>query len=221
MTHPSRPRAVTTLCVVLAGASCSPTAAPVTAPVPSAPSASAAPPATARAGWEGPWGRFHSKRHDAWVQLPDGAAWKIDDHKTSWLVARHPATSTTLRFKLFREEHAVSRDRCEALARRDDPTLPREDDAAIDRTDAVLPGWDGHGFAVVTAARGADAPIVGQYLAWGASIRRCFVLHVTTSAQGGDAAAAVGARLADLPELARKVSFDDATAGPGRVPVAP
>ncbi len=202
----------------LALAGCAATAAPTTAPAPAASGSGEAPAPQTGAGWDGAWGRFHSKRHDAWLQLPDGATWKIDDHRSSWLVARHPATSTTLRFKLYREEHAVNRDRCLALARRDDPSLPEEGEAAIDRADALVPGWDSHGFAIVGGARGADAALTGQYLAWGASVRRCFVLHVSTTARGATAAAAVGARLADAADLARRLSFEEPTAGPGRVP---
>lgn len=213
-----------TIAGALSCAACTSTPTPSPAPSPSASStasASSASSARARIGWEGAWGRFHSRRHGAWLQLPDGAAWRIDDHKASWLVARHPATSTVLRFKLFREEHAVNRDRCEAMMRRDDPTLPREDDAAIDRADAPVAGWDSRAFAVVSASRDADAPLVGQYVAWGASIRRCFALHVATSARGADAAATLGARLAELPELTKRLSFEDTTAGPGRAPVSP
>ncbi len=208
-------RARTVLLVSLACAGCS--TPPALSPSPAPTSSAAAPPpsTSARVGWSGPWGRFHSRRHDAWLQLPDGAAWKIDDHRSSWLVARHPATSTVLRFKLFREEHAVNRDRCEALARRDDPTLPIEDDAAIDRADAVLSAWDSHAFSVVTPGRVGSHAIVGRYLAWGASIRRCFALSVTTTA---DSAAEVGARLAELPDLTKRLSFEEPTAGPGRVP---
>ena len=199
---------------------------PAPSPAPPAPQPSAAPsgssaPAVAGTGWEGPWARFHSKRHDAWLQLPNGPTWRIDDHKSSWLVAKHPTTNTALRFKLYRDEHAVNRDKCEAMARREDPTLPREDETAIDRADALLPGWDSHAFSVVSTGKKGGGPVVGQYLAWGAAIRRCFVLHVSTSSESPAGAAQVGARLADLPELMKKVSFEDATEGPGRLPVGP
>lgn len=213
--------AVAAVSTMLVGCTPSPSPSP-----PGAPSASSAPEPGASAmpvgsGWEGPWGRFHSKRHDTWMQLPNGATWKIDDHKSSWLVAKHPATSTVLRYKIYREEHAVNRDKCEAMARKEDPTLPREDETAIDRADSVLAGWDSHAFAIVTAGKKGQGPLVGQYLAWGANTRRCFVLHVTTTSEGPAAAREVGVRLADLPELTKKLSFEDATEGPGRLPVGP
>lgn len=211
--------------LVLAG--CTRPAQPVTPPPQGSAGAPAeSPPPTS--GWEGgAWGRFHSRRHDLWLPLPDGAAWKIDDHGTSWLVAKHPASSSTLRLRMFREDHAVNKAKCEALGRAAEPALPKElEGRLVDASDNVLPGWDGHGFSVVAATRPRPAPpggaapppvLVGQYLGVAANIRRCLVVHFATQAPTGSEAV-IGARLADVLEIVRRIQVEDDLAGPTRTP---
>ena len=45
---------------------------------------------------EASWGKFRSKRFQLTVPLPDGRAWKIDDHRAPELVATHAATDSRL-----------------------------------------------------------------------------------------------------------------------------
>src|SRR5262245_42562151 len=75
-------------------AACGPAAQP---PPPPPPTPTAAPAAERASDLEtGKVGEFHSKRFQITLPLPDGRAWKIDDHSGTWLVATHAASSSEL-----------------------------------------------------------------------------------------------------------------------------
>lgn len=61
--------------------------------------------------------RFRSARFELSVPFPDGRAWRIDDHRGPYLVATHPATSSTFTLGLWSETELMNRQRCEAAAR--------------------------------------------------------------------------------------------------------
>jgi hypothetical protein len=209
------------LCSALTLAACSP-APPPTSPSP-ATSASAPSGPVGAAGWEsGPWARFHSLRHDAWLTLPDGPHWRIDDHTAEWLVATHAATASRLEVRLFRQNGPVNREKCEAAARASNPKLPEDDPKTrVDsRRDDVVPGWDGYEFASVTPKKDAQGALVlqGDVFAVAARIHACFAVHYVTTKSGAGAEETIASRLADVSELIRKTTFEDEREGPGRVP---
>src|SRR5258706_16120586 len=70
------------------------------------------------------WGTFHSKRFEFSIGLPDGGAWKIDDHRTGWLRATHEATRSSVAFRNWNESDNVTRKGCYARARDWDAGLP-------------------------------------------------------------------------------------------------
>src|SRR5207253_11167008 len=63
------------------------------------------------------WGRFHSKRFQLSIPLPDGKTWKIDDHSKPELVATHAPTSSRVTVITTTEEELVNRKHCETRAR--------------------------------------------------------------------------------------------------------
>ncbi len=75
------------------------------------------PPAVAFPDDPAPLPRFHSQRLALYLPLPDGKAWRIDDHSRPELVATHAPTQSTVRVAVFRTEGLVGRHECEALAR--------------------------------------------------------------------------------------------------------
>ena len=151
-----------------------------------------------------------------WLPLPDGRGWAIDDHKSEWLVATHAASTSVLRLRTLREDHAMSHAKCEASARAKDPSLPREDQGRLIATaDDLLPGWDARSIAIVIPREGS---LEGQLTLYAANVRRCLVVHFATRSSARDAEAAIGARLGDVTDLLRKITIEDDRAGPGREP---
>ncbi len=72
----------------------------------------------------GRWGTYHSKRLELSLALPDGRAWRIDDHSTLWLRATHAASSSALLARVWFEPSPVNDERCYARAREWEPRLP-------------------------------------------------------------------------------------------------
>lgn len=231
MSRPERaaaPRALAASRALLAAAlgslvlACAPASGPQ-APAPG-PAASSEPAfGAAPSGFEGgAAGKFHSKRFDLWLQLPDGKGWRIDDHRGAWLVATHAASASSLGLRLDIEDSAINRSRCEARARERDPSLPPESppQTVEIREKDVIKGWDARSIVQVSVqGRGQPSQVVeGHQMVFAALVRKCLVLHLATRATGPGAEAAVGARLGELAELVRTLRIDDDLAGPGREP---
>ncbi len=53
---------------------------------------------------EAQWGEFVSRRFGVRVPLPDGRAWRIDDHGESWLSAVHGSGGGELALRVWRED---------------------------------------------------------------------------------------------------------------------
>lgn len=167
-------------------------------PAPSPPRAATV---TAPAFETGRWGEYRSRRFDLVVPLPDGRAWRIDDHASGWLVATHPPTSSVLLVRTWTEDAIVNRERCEARARlwRD---LPRRDSIELveERAIPVPPDFDTHVEIGVQGATGEDGAIEGVAMAFGGWAHRCFAYVLTTAAHGHGAERVVGERLAVMVE---------------------
>ncbi len=163
----------------------------LTAPLPSP----TPPPLSAAA-----WGTFHSERFELLLPLPDGRAWRIDDHGGPWLTATHAASESTLVARSWTEDGRVSRQRCEERARLwrtlPDPTHAEEVNA---RTLDAPAGFDT--FVSVGLLPGKpDAPVSGFAVAFGGHGHRCFAWAYTTTARGAGAGPVLGERLATMVE---------------------
>jgi hypothetical protein len=204
---------------VAVACSCGPQHQPARQPAPAPSTSSAAPGGLPDIRW----GRFPSKRFDLSVPLPDGPAWRIDDHRTNWLVATHPASSSTVRARMWREPGLMSRERCEARARewtRDIPVL--QEARILERraaSEVPAPGFDTELVTGVARADAATGTVEGFAMAFGASMKRCVALVFTTSASGPDASLRVGDRLGVGARILEGTTFQSELTPPGREPL--
>jgi hypothetical protein len=150
------------------------------------------------------------------LPLPDGPAWRIDDHTSPALVATHARTRSRVLVAVFRAEEPVGRGsadngsvgrgsadngivgraQCEDLARAGGllPTGPfRTLDDEVEVTQSTFDT------RVRVALRpGADPrqPLVGEVMAVGGFLRKCYVFDFTTEVDGADDEPALSSRLA-------------------------
>ncbi|MBX3262481.1 MAG: hypothetical protein KF782_22565 [Labilithrix sp.] len=125
------------------------------------------------------WGKFHSKRFQATIPLPDGRAWKIDDHRGPELVAVHAPTDSRLTLVATQEDELMNRQRCEERARArgwvTKPTLSTVEDQVTVGPDA----YDSRVWVAVDAA-GEGGALEGHVFLFGAFLRRCLLVHLST-----------------------------------------
>ncbi|MBX3207916.1 MAG: hypothetical protein KF764_22915 [Labilithrix sp.] len=150
------------------------TRSPADAP---APAQSKAAPEYARE--DAAWGKFHSKRFQATIPLPDGRAWKIDDHRGAELVAVHAPTDSRLTLVATQEDELMNRQRCEQRARDRGwvmkPTLSTVEDRVTVGPDA----YDSRVWVAIDPA-GEGGTIEGHVFLFGAFLRRCLLVHLAT-----------------------------------------
>jgi hypothetical protein len=144
---------------------------------------------------EGSWGKFHSKRFQVSIPLPDGRGWKIDDHSRPWLFAVHEATSSKLWLTATREDELVNRAKCEARAR-NMGWVPGTTLTTVEDSVTVGPeGYDSRVWVAIDAARPAGA-LEGHVYLFGAFIRRCLLVHLETRVASAEHEAVLSSRLA-------------------------
>ena len=196
-----RPTRLTSLAVVaLSACAAPPPVVPVPPPVAVAVAVPSPPPPPAFTA--SAWGTFHSERFGLRLPLPEGHAWRIDDHGDPWLSATHAAEGSTLLVRSWTEDGRATRSRCEERARLW-RTLPDRGQAEVmqDRSIDAPVGFDTQLLvATVPGKAGSGAPIAAFALAFGAHGHRCFAWAYTTSAAGAGAERVVGERLAAMVE---------------------
>jgi hypothetical protein len=188
---PRRPHPI--LLFVLAG--CGAPSAPLPQPAPPPPAVASAPPPSAET-----WGAFRSERFELTLPLPDGHAWRIDDHDGPWLSATHAPTESTLLVRSWTEDGRATRQRCEERARlwRTLPDPARAVEVQARSIDAPA-GFDTF-VAVGVLAGKPDEPTSGFAVAFGGRGHRCFAWAYTTAARGPGAGALLGDRLGAMVE---------------------
>jgi hypothetical protein len=193
--------------------------APAPAPGPSAPPQA---PASAPATFEGArWGKFHSKRFDFSLALPDGSAWKIDDHRSKWLDATHAATHSSLLARSWNEEQNVTRKACYAQAREWERVLPDLDSQPLidDGIKKVLGNEDARVAVGLDARTPSTQGIDGFVVVIVGSVKRCMVFAFQTHADGQGAGDEIASRLAIIAErFVPSLSLDQSFA-PSREPL--
>jgi hypothetical protein len=166
-------------------------ATPVTAVAP------ARPPAPEFTDDPRPLPRYHSKRLSLSLPLPDGAAWRIDDHTRPELVATHARTRSRVVVALFRAEALVGRSQCEALAR-DRKLVPEGELHTLENvTDVTQQNYDTRIWVAVEPGSGPGAPMTGHVLAFGGFLRKCYVFDFSTQVDG----------VSDEPVLSSRLAF--------------
>jgi hypothetical protein len=125
------------------------------------------------------WGRYHSKRFLLSFPLPDGKTWRIDDHSRPSLLALHEPTSSRVAILTTQEDDLVNRQKCEDRARAlgwiASPTLTTVDDQTTIGPEA----YDSRIWVALDAAKPGGA-LEGHVYLFGAFVRRCLLVHVST-----------------------------------------
>ncbi len=139
--------------------------------------------------------RFRSARFELSVPLPDGHAWRIDDHHEPLLVATHAATRSRLVLGITVERDLTNRQRCEAFARERGLV---HDEALKSVADEVIVGPGRYDSRVSVAALpgAARQTLAGHVFLFGGYMRKCLFVHYETLAGEGDDEASISARLA-------------------------
>jgi hypothetical protein len=184
---------------------CTPSASlPAPPPPPSAPPPVAPPSFAASA-----WGTFTSKRFELRIPLPDGHAWRIDDHHGPWLEATHAASESALAVRSWTEDGRATRRVCEERARlwRTFPDAASAESVEEHSIDAPS-GFDTF-VAVGVMAKKPGEPVNGFALAFGGHGHRCFAWAYTTTGRGPGAAELLGERLATMVERSlRRIVYE-------------
>jgi hypothetical protein len=124
--------------------------------------------------------RFHSLRFKLSVPLPDGRAWKIDDHNDRALRARHAATRSTLTVVTFTEPELMSRQRCLDRAI-EMGLLALHDPLTIEDRATIGPdAFDTRIWIALEARASPTAALTGHALLIGGYIRKCLFVHYAT-----------------------------------------
>ncbi|MCL2449113.1 MAG: hypothetical protein FWD17_09210 [Polyangiaceae bacterium] len=140
--------------------------------------------------------RYRSKRLGLSLPLPDGQAWRIDDHSRPELVATHAATRSTVRVAVLRAPANVGRSQCENLAR-DAHLVPAGAMETLDEETTVTQGtFDTEVRVGLFVGDRPGEPLVGHVLAFGGSLRKCYVFDYSTEVDGAAQEPALSARLA-------------------------
>jgi hypothetical protein len=168
------------------------------------------------AGWSG----VHSGRFAMTIPLPHAGGWVVDDHSRAELVAIDRATKSTLVVLREIEPDLVNHTMCEGRAR----TLglvPSEPTRTIE--DVVTTGpeaFDTRVRVAIEARGGANGPLVGHVMAFGAYVRKCLFVHLTTSVASEADEATLSQRLAMARvKLVAGITIDELDTVPRATPV--
>jgi len=170
------------------------------------------------------WARFRSKRFELSIAFPEGKSWRIDDHGSPWLTARHPATGTLVRARIWHEASIVNGSACERRAREWLKDMPDVSNMEVidERHIANVPagGYDTVLRAGIVSTKNttANAPISSVVLAFGASMKKCFAAVFQSEAAGIGASAQSGDRLAFGTRIIESAVHQSDLEQPGRQP---
>jgi hypothetical protein len=174
-------------------------APPGGAPVATTPAAPPTPSAAAFSDDARPLPRYRSRRLALSLPLPDGAAWRIDDHSRPELVATHAATHSRIVVAVFVANELVGRTQCEELARArklvpgDDPSTLHTVADEVTMTQGM---FDTRVEVALMPGSGPDGAVAGHVLAFGGFLRKCYVFVYSTEVDGAADEAVLSARLA-------------------------
>jgi hypothetical protein len=143
-----------------------------------------------------PLPRFHSKRLGLWLPLPDGQAWRIDDHTRPELVATHAPTRSKVVVAVLRADAVVGRQQCEALAREDGLVPPGDLHTLEEHVAVTQQDFDTRIWVAVQPGSGPTSPLVGHVMAFGGFLRKCYVFDFSTEVEGASEEPVLSQRLA-------------------------
>ena len=154
------------------------------------------------------WGKFHSKRFQVTVPLPEGRAWKIDDHRGPELVAVHAATDSRLVVLATQEEELMNRQRCEERARARGWVKKSALTTIEDQVTVGPDAYDSRVWVAIDAAKEGGG-LEGHVFLFGAFLRKCLLVHLSTSVPSARDEEVLGSRLAvGSSRIVRAISVD-------------
>jgi hypothetical protein len=156
----------------------------------------APPPAIAFPDDPAPVPRFHSLRHALFLPLPDGKAWRIDDHSRPELVATHAPTQSIVKVGVFRTDGLVGRNECEAFARDRKLVPPGELHTLESAVETTQDNYDTRVWVAVEPGSAPGSPLVGHVMAFGGFLRKCYVFDFATRVDSADDETVLSDRLA-------------------------
>jgi hypothetical protein len=171
--------------------------------------------------------RYHSKRLALSLPLPDGSAWRIDDHSRPELVATHAPTQSRIVVAVMRTDALVGRSQCEDLAH-ELKIVPSGDLSTLEDEVAITQStFDTRIRVALETGSSADRPLVGHVMAFGGFLRKCFVFDFSTEVDGASNSTALSSRLAFArARILGGLELDpfgtisrDAPSGPGDAPI--
>jgi hypothetical protein len=146
-----------------------------------------------------PLPRYRSRRLALTLPLPDGAAWRIDDHSQPELVATHAATHSRVVVAVFVANELVGRSQCEELAR-SRKLVPADDTHTLrtvaDEVAMTQGMFDTRIEVALEPGDGPDGGVAGHLLAFGGFLRKCYVFAYSTEVAGAAEEGALSSRLA-------------------------
>jgi hypothetical protein len=163
---------------------------------PAPPAAPSKPAAVAFSDDPRPLPRYRSKRLALTLPLPDGKAWRIDDHSRPELVATHAPTRSRVVVDVFRSAGLVGRRECEALARDYKLVPPGELQTLEDTVGVTQETYDTRIWVAVEPGTGPGSPLVGHVMAFGGFLRKCYVFDYSTAVDGPSDESVLSSRLA-------------------------
>jgi hypothetical protein len=125
------------------------------------------------------WGRYHSKRFQLSFPLPDGKSWRIDDHSRPSLFALHEASSSRVSVITTQEDDLVNRQKCEERARALGWLASKTLTTVEDQVTIGPEAYDSRIWVALDAAK-PGGELEGHVFLFGAFIRRCLLVHVST-----------------------------------------
>jgi hypothetical protein len=143
-----------------------------------------------------PLPRYHSGRLGVSLPLPDGHAWRIDDHSQPELVATHAPTRSRVLVAIVRADDLVGRTQCEAIAR-DRKLVPSQLHELEQEVGVTHETFDTRTVLAVDPGAAPEQPLVGHVMAFGGFLRKCFVFDFSTEVD----------RVQDEPVLSARLAF--------------
>jgi hypothetical protein len=143
---------------------------------------------------------YQSRRLELSLPLPDGKAWRIDDHSQPELVATHAATASKILVSVFNAGELVGRARCEELALEKHlvPDVGSKTVRVVEDEVAITQGeFDTRIEVVVRADGGPESLLIGRLMAFGGFLRKCFVFVYSTAVD----------RTSEEPVLSERLAF--------------
>jgi hypothetical protein len=126
------------------------------------------------------WTSVHSSRFALTVPLPNASGWRVGDSSRSELVAVDSMTHSTLVLMREVQHDLMNHAKCEERAK----YLALEPERAMKTIeDVVLVGPEAYDTRILVEIepRSSEGVLVGHLFAFGAYVRRCLFLHLTTA----------------------------------------